>query len=201
MLETRKGQIGYFSHEKKRRILMLLGSLVLPVSMLIASYVIYGSNRSALTILAMLGMIPAAMATVGVIMIMLRHSLPSGMAERIVPHEGTLTTSYEMYLTSEKQNALVDALVICGNEIIALVTDKKTDVNFTKEHLTKMLRAVGYDVHVSVVTTVDRYVKCMDELEGRAEKLRAGIKFEPDPRFPDFDREDMIRHNILLISL
>ncbi len=201
MFKSMKGQYGYFRSEKKRRALVTFGFFAIPILILISGILYTGSKKNFLTVIAMVGFIPAAMSMVSFIVIMMRTSISRELYDAIDPHIGSLTYAYELYLTSEKQNALVDCLVFCGNEVVGLVTDPHTDPRFAKDHLQKYLRADGYKVSVYMLTDVRHFVERCDSLNAHADELRAGIAFKEDPRFPGYDREDMIRHTALNLSI
>lgn len=201
MLKSRKGEYGYFNAEKKRRLLTTLALFVLPIGLYAIGLHIAGRKANILTVVAMVGFIPAALSLVGLIMIMMRKSIPKEEYDQIDSHIGSLTFAYELYLTSEKQNALVDCICICGNDVVGLVTDPKTDARFAQDHLTKMLRADGYKTHVHMFTSIDKFVERLDTMNEHADSLREGIAFTPDERYPGYDREDMIRQTALNVSL
>lgn len=201
MLKSKKGLYGYFNAEKKRRIILTILSYAAPLAVLIIGIAVTKTRNNLLTIVAMVCIIPAAMSTVGMIMMLMRKSIPKEEYDQIDPHIGTLTFAYELYMTSEKKNALVDCVVFCGNEVVGLVTDPKTDLKFAQDHLQKMLRSAGYKTSVHMLGDVKHFVQRLDTLNEHADELRAGIPFTPDERYPGFDREDMIRQAALDISL
>lgn len=201
MFRSRKGLYGYFNAEKKRRILMTVITYAVPLILLAAGIMMTKTRNNILTVVAMVCVIPAAMSTVGMIMMLFRKSISKEEYDAIDPHIGTLTFAYELYMTSEKQNALVDCVVFCGNEVVGLVTDPKTDLKFAQSHLQKMLRSAGYKVSVHMLGDVKHFTDRLDTLNEHAKELRKGIPFTPDERYPGFDREDMIREAALHISL
>lgn len=174
---------------------------VFPLCLLAIGINITKTRNNILTVVAMVCVIPAAMSTVGMIMMLMRRSIPKEEYDEIDPHIGTLTFAYELYMTSEKQNALVDCVVFCGNEVVGLVTDRKTDIKFAQSHLQKMLHSAGYKVSVHMLGDIKHFTDRLDSLNEHADELRKGIPFTPDERYPGYDREDMIRDAALHICL
>ncbi len=201
MLKSRKGEWGYFRSQRIRRLLITMVLFAIPITILITGALYFGSKRNVMTIVAMIGLIPASMSLVNLIMFLMRRSLPEEEYRTLKAHEGNLTVAYEMYMTSEKQNALIDCLVICGNEVVGLVTDKKTDRRFAKDHLTKMLRADGMQVSVNMLDDIRKFTDRMDTLNARADELRSGIRFTERQGYEGYGREDLIRHFALNYSL
>ena len=201
MKNAKKGEWGYFQSERKRRILMTVLIFGAAFLILITSSLYFKTRRNVMTVVAMVTMVPGSMSLVGVIMFFMRKSLPEEEYRILKEHEGDLTVSYEMYFTSEKQNALVDCLVICGNEVAGYISDKKTDPRFAADHLQKMLRADGFRVSVHMLTDIKKFTERMDSLNAHAGELRKGLSFKPEPAYEDYGREDMIRHCALQVSL
>ncbi len=201
MKKARKGQWGYFNAERIRRILMTAVIFGAAFLILFTSAAYFGTKRNIMTVVAMVCMVPGAMSLVGVIMFAMRKSLPEEEYRALSAHEGSLTAAYEMYLTSNEQNALVDCIVICGNEVVGYISDGKSDPRFAADHVQKMLRADGFRTSVHMLTDLKKFTDRMDGLNEHAPELRKGLSFKPQPAYEGYGREDMIRHCILQISL
>ena len=200
-MKSRKGEWGYFSSEKRRRILTTSVLFAIPIFIYVTSFLYFGTRRNLMTVVAMVGIIPAAISCVGLIMILMRRSLPEEEYRELHAHEGNLTVAYELYLTSEKQNALVDCLAICGSEVVGYVSDPKTDLHFAQDHLQKMLRAASFKVSVHMLGDRRQFIRRMDSMNEHADDLRKGLTFTPGEAWKGYGREDMIRHSALSVSL
>ena len=51
------------------------------------------------------------------------------------------------------------------------------------------------------MTDLNHYLERLDYLNGHQQELRRDIVFEPDERYPDLSREELIKHVILAIAL
>lgn len=200
-MKSKKGQYGYFDSEKKRRILFAVIALAVPLIVILTSQAYFGTRNNLFTVIGAVLMIPFAMSIVSLIMFLMRKSIPREEYDEIHPHEGNLTCAYELYMTTEKKNYLVDCLVICGNEVVGLMTQPKAALREAEQHLTKMLRADGYKCNVHMMDSVAKFTKRMDELNEHAPELRRGLHFTPNPAYEGYGREDMIMHTCLAISL
>ncbi len=202
MLKSKKGLYGYFKAEKKRRLLITILLFAIPLVIFVSGMLYSGTKDNILTIVAMVGLIPACLSFVGLVMIMMRKSIPEEEFQEIDPHIGTLTFAYELYMTDEKQNSMIDCLVICGNEVVGLVTDPKTDIHFAQDHLQRYLKADGWNkVSVHLLGDQKKFIERMDSMNAHEKELRAGIPFTPREAYPGLDREDLIRLTALNISL
>ncbi len=201
MWKAKKGEWGYFEAQKRRRFLTTAVLFAIPLLILVTSTIYFGTRRNFMTIVAMVGLVPASMSLVNLIMFLLRKSLPEEEYRTLHEHEGDLTVAYELYMTSEKQNAMVDCIVICGNEIVGLVTDPKTDRRFAADHLQKMLRADGYKASVHMLGDIKKFTERMDSLNAHADELRSGIQQREREGYEGYGHEDLLRHFSLNYSL
>ncbi len=200
-MKAKKGEWGYFDAERKRKIAQSVILFCIPLLILITSRLYFGTQKNVMTVVAMVGIVPACMSLVSVIMFMFRKSLPEEEYRELSAHEGDLTVAYELYMTSEKRNALVDCLAVCGNEVVGYVSDPKTDLQFARDHLQKMLRADGFKVSVRMLGDRKHFIERLDGLNAHAEDLRKDIRYEAPAGYEGYGREDMIRHCALNISL
>ena len=201
MSKVKKGQYGYFDGQKKSKFLTSVICLAIPVFIIYSSQAYFGTNKNIFTVIGMIGLVPFAMSLVSTIMFAMRKSIPASEHDAIAPHEGNLTVGYELYMTDEKKNSLVDCVCICGNEVVCLVTDPKTDQKFLKEHIIKHLKIDEFYCNVHILGDLKHFTERMDEMNEHADSLRKGLRFSPDERYPGFGREDMILHTLCTISL
>ncbi len=200
MQKVSKGEYGYFRYERKRRLLITILSFLLPALIFLAGILIYGSEKSLLTVLALVLVIPFAMAFVSLVMVFTHASIPEEEYREIEEHAGTLTMAYELYVTHEKASTMVDAAAICGNTVVGLVTDKKGDPKFTADYVKKVLRSNGISGSVTLMTDKKHFIERLDSMNDHADSLR-DVKFRPDSRYPDYDLEQTIWMFLVSISL
>ena len=200
-MKAKKGEWGYLKAQRIRRLVITILLFSIPALIFMTSMLYFGTNKNIMTIVAMVGIVPASMSLVNLIMFLMRKSLPEEEYRAIHEHEGDLTVAYELYMTSEKQNAMVDCIAICGNEVVGLVTDPKTDRRFARDHLQRMLRADGMKVSVNMLGDLRKFTERMDSLNAHADDLRSGIEFQERDGYSGYGREDLIRHFALNYSL
>lgn len=197
----KKGQYQYIRQEQKRRIIKTVLFFMPTVILLIAGYIIYDTRENLLTVAAILGCLPAGKQLVGMIMILMYKSMKPELYEKINSKKGSLTMVYEIVLTNYDRNTFVDAIAICGNEVVGYTSSEKADVKYAAENTRKILHHNGYKVDVKIIKDEKAFLNRLDTLNANAESLRADIPFTPDERYPDLSREEMIKHTILAISL
>ena len=197
----RKGEYGYIRSEKLRRLLITGALFAIPIVILLTGMYINGTKKSILTVVAMVGCLPACKSAVGMIVMMLRRPMPSSLYDTIRPHEGSLTMCYDMYLTSYDKSCMLDACAICGNTIVGFCSDERTDTKFLETHITKTLRADGQTASVRILQDVGLFTERMDSMNEHEDSLRHGITYRPNPLYPEFGPEELIRQSLLNVSL
>lgn len=187
-----KGNPGYINKHKKNAILKAVLEFGIVIALLILGIMETKSRLNLLTLVAVLGCLPASKALVEVIMIFPHHSIHDEVAEEIKNKTTELTTVYDLVLTSEKHIMPIDCVVVSDNMICGYTSNKKTDVAFAAKHIKQMLYANQY-TKVSV-KIFDNYTAFLTRAEGM--NNIASVE-KTDTK----QKEDGIRRVILNISL
>lgn len=199
---VQKGKFGYLKAQRKKQILITVILYAAPLLLFFTGLWQTGTRKNLFTMIAVVGCLPACKWTVNVIMLFLQKPVSRELYEKIVSHEGSLITAYELTFTAYEKNTSVAAIAICGNEVIGYTADEKADTTFLEKHITNiLLQNHFYGVHVKVVKDLKKYLDRMDSLNKREKELRQGIKFVPDQTYPELSREELMCHTILAISL
>lgn len=200
MQKATKGQFGYFRYERMRRLLITIITVLFPAAVFVAGIIVYGTEKNLLTVIALVLVIPFAMAFVSLVMVYTHSSISEEEYKEIEEHAGTLTMAYELYVTHETASTMVDAFAICGNTVVGLVTEKKGDPKFTADYIKKVLRSNGIGSNVALMTDRKHFLERLDSMNEHSESLR-DVKFKPDSRYPDYDLEQTIWIFLTQISL
>lgn len=202
MKKAYKGEVGYFRHERFRRCVVSLILLAVPVVILLSGFLYFGNQKNLMTVIGLVSFIPFAMQLTTTVAVFLHKSIPDDEARAIKEHAGDLLMAYELFVTNEKGSTMVDAFAICGSNVVGLVSEKKGDPAVTKSHIEKTLRANGYKVNVRLFTELPPFLRCLDDMNARKDAIRQSAgSFVPDDRYPDYNREEIIWHLLLRLSL
>lgn len=199
--KIRKGDFGYIQHEKIRRFLVTLLLFAIPMSAFVGAYLITGTKKNIITVIAMVGCLPACKSLVGFIVMFLQKSMDESSYRKIKEHAKDLVMSYEMYLTTYEKSTFVESFAICGNKVIGYSSRIDGSPQFVEQHVKKILKQNGYKVDVKVMTELKPYLERLDYLNAHKEEMVKDIIFTPDERYPELSREELIKHIILAISL
>ena len=96
---------------------------------------------------------------------------------------------------------LDESLYRKSENVVCYSSDPKIDAAFMGEQAQKIVRKNGYKVTLKVFTDLKPFLERLDSMNEHRESLEADIKFTPDERYPEFSRNEMIRHTLLALCL
>ena len=202
MKKVRKGSYGYIRYAKLKTFLITFILFAVPLLIYVTGYVQTRTRLNLFTFVAILGCLPACKSLVSLIMIMMQKSMSEDTYREAEAAAGDLVAGYELVFTAYEHTTPVNALVICGDQVVCYTPDGKADAAYLEKHLSRILTLNGFpSAQPKVIKDFRKYLQRVSEIAGRAEHYREGIDFTPDERYPDMSREELILHNLLAISL
>lgn len=191
-MKNTKGNAGYIKQRKKQLIIKAILEFGIVIALLVLGIIETGTRRNLLTVVAVLGCLPAAKTLVEVITIFPYHSIDEKEAEEIAERTGQLTVAYDMVFTNSEKFMPVDSILILDNTICGYASSQKIDAGYTGKHIKKMLEQNNYTkVSVKIFTTYTAFLTRAEEMQKMAESDR------PDTK----RKEEEIRHLLCNISL
>ena len=197
---SRKGEIGYFAHEKRRRLLITIGLFILPVAVLIIGWVINGTRNNVLTVLAIIGSLPGCRSIVGLIMIWRCPAPKMETMQTIAAHAGTLAMAYENCVTTYEKSMVLLAVAFSGNTVVGYTDKKETDTAFFARHCQDFLQKSGFKVDVKILTDLPIFLERLDALSARKAEHDSHTPPMPDDG-PTVTRDDTLRKAFLNMCL
>ena len=187
-----KGNPGYIKKRKQNRILKTVLQFGIVVALLILGIVQTDTRLNLLTLVAVLGCLPASKSLVEVIMLFPHHSIEDTKGNEIKEKTSNLTTIFDLVFTSEKYIMPVDCIIISDNTICGFASNKKTDTAFAAKHIKQILYANQFtNVSVKIFDDYTTFMKRAEDMNKLADVENKGVK----------NKEDKIRQIILNISL
>ena len=201
MKKVPKGQFGYIKYAKKKNILITTVMFAIPILIFITGLWQTGKRENLFTFVAIMGCLPAAKAAVGMILICMQKPLDEKLYHEMRGHVKDMTVIYESVVSSYEKNIPLPCIVISGLNVICYTTDPKVDTKFVEDHIKKILQGNGYKSNVKVFRELKPFYKRLDEICPRHLEMEAEVPYEPDSRYPDLSRNELIKHLILAISV
>lgn len=138
-----KGQYGYIKNRQKTvtvRTILMFGLSLAVFGMGIWST---GDKKNLLTIVAVLGCLPASKSAVNMIMFLKAKGCSQKVKEQTETYSAGLTQLYDMVFTSYEKNYQVSHMVIKGHVVCGYTEDGKCDVKACEKHLDMVLKQGG----------------------------------------------------------
>ena len=198
MKKVRKGSYGYTVSHRKWQILKMSLYIALALSVFILGLVVTKTTKNVLSVVAIVGALPISKEMVGVIMSYKRKPMELAVYEQISEKAGNLEQIYELLFTTNEKAYGVEAAVIEGRDVICYTVDKKCEVQTLQKHLIKMLNANDYKQNVKVYTDLKKFLDRVADLERREKEE---IPYKQNPTYPDLNRDQLIKHLLLALSI
>lgn len=165
MKKVQKGNLGYLSYQKVMSAVITAVMFIVSISLYIAGYITTKSNQNLLTVVAILGCLPASKSAVSFIMYLKAKGCSQEDSEAIESVIGNLDGFYELYFTAYDKNFAINHLVVTRNSIIAYSADKKIEENDFSKHIKDILNKERIsDITVKLFADRDKYLNRLNEL-------------------------------------
>ncbi len=164
-----KGSFCYIRQQKIITILCTLLLFALALGFFFVGYYTTGTKKNLFTVVAILGILPAAKSMVRAIMFLRYASLKKDTHSLYEERLGSLPVLYENILTTTARSYFVPLLVYAGGSLAVLCEDAG-DPAALETHLHDALKTAGISVIVKVFTDSRLFFKRVEEMK----------KHEPD---------------------
>ena len=198
MKKVAKGKFGYTMSHRKWQILKMLLYIALALAIFLLGWITTKKTANLLSVVAICGALPISKEMVGVIMSFKRNPMEKELYEQISTKAGSLEQIYELVFTTQEKSYVVEAAIVEGKDVICYTIDPKCDVMALQKHLQKMLDANGYKENVKVFKDLKKFLDRVSDLE-RREKVE--IPYTPHSTYPDLNRDQLIKHTLLALSI
>lgn len=202
MKKVKKGNFGYISYERKKRFLVTFVMFLIPLVIYVTGYIQTKTRLNLFTFVAILGCLPACKSMIGLIMVIVNKPVKPEIYEAARKASGSLVAGYDLVFTAYEHSTPVNALVVCGDQVVCYTPDEKTDIAYLEKHISRILTGNGFpSVQVKVMKDFSKYLQRVGQIDKRQDHYREGIEYTPDERYPELSRDEMIFHTLLAICL
>lgn len=162
-LLTPKGAYGYLENRKIYTALRTVLFFLLCVGIYLAGYL---TNRNLLTVVAILGCLPACKSAVNFIVFIRAKGCSSALHKKVQDYDEALDTMYDMYFTSYQKNYPISHLALKGNILCGITEDPKCNGKEAEKHLTQMLMQDGIkNMTVNIFSEAGKYIDRLSRLK------------------------------------
>ncbi len=161
-----KGTQNYINSQKKYTALRTALFFGISLSLFIVGWVNTGTRSNILTVVAILGCLPASKSAVNMIMYLRYKSCSPQAQEKITANIGHLTGLYDMVFTSYKKNYVVAHIVVAGKTICGYTEDENFLERDFNQHITDILKVDHFkDVTVKIFTDLSKYEERLQQMQ------------------------------------
>lgn len=141
MKKMQKGQKGYVKLRKTRYLIWALAEFSVVICLLIIGYTQTKTRLNLLTVVAIVGCLPASKMLVEYITMAPHKSITEEVWKEIEEKGALLTRIYDLVITSKEKVMPVTAIVISGHMVCGYAENEKTDEAKCAAYIKEMLAA------------------------------------------------------------
>ena len=158
-----KGQYGYIKKQRLKVIIRTLLMFALSLALFLIGIWSTGTKKNLLTIVAILGCLPASRSAVNMIMFIRAKGCSEQTHEKISGHSTGLTELYDMVFTSYEKNYQISHMVIKDNVVCGYSEDAGCDIKACEKHLDTFLKQGGCKgVTIKIFGDVEKYCEGLE---------------------------------------
>ena len=152
-----KGHVGYISHKKKTEAIRMVIMFAVPLALFIAGMLTTKSRLNVLTIVAVLGMLPASKSLVSLIMYLKSSGITDHDYENLKALSDSLTVSYDNVFTTYEKTYEVPSLVVRSGNVCGYVTKEVPKLAELEKHIETCIKKEGISVNVKIFSNIESY--------------------------------------------
>lgn len=161
-----KGQRNYLDSQKRYEILRTVIYFAISLSLFIAGWIQTGKRENLLTIVAVLGCLPACKSVVDMIMFLKFKSCKAEDADKIEAHNEGLTGLFDVVFTSYDKNFAIDHLTVRGNTLCGFTKSNNFDEQAFYKHLDTLLKKDNFkDTTIKIFTDIRKYTDRLEQMK------------------------------------
>lgn len=160
-----KGSYGYIANHRIVSAIRTVLFFGVSIGLYVMGYVTTGSNKNLLTIVAVLGCLPACKSLVNLIVFLRASGCSETLRERVSVYDRELTAFYDMYFTSYQKNFAISHMALKGSVLCGVTENARCDCNKAEKHLEQMLSQEGIkNITVKIYSNADKYIDRLGQI-------------------------------------
>jgi hypothetical protein len=160
-----KGTRDYLKIQSRYELARTILYFAISFSLLAAGIIATGDRKNLLTIVAVLGCLPACKSAIDAFMFLRYQGCSPENADEIDAHMAGMSGLYDRIFTTYDKNYQVAHIAVKGNTICGFTQDTAFDEQGFYGHMRDILQKDGYkDVSVKIFTDIHKYTNRLDQL-------------------------------------
>lgn len=164
-IKFNKGDYFYLKERKKREVVKTLLFFGISVLLFLTGYIQTGTKANLLTIVAVLGCLPASKNAVLAIMFLKQKGCSEDIYNRIKNDYSDIPGVFNLYFTSYDKNFETSHLLAIGNTVIAFTENRKINEGAFEDHIKTVLSHDGLTgYNIKLYKDLDKYLLRIQQL-------------------------------------
>lgn len=164
--EEFRGTKDYMKTQTKYEIARTVLYFAISITLFVAGYITTKSRLNLLTVVAVLGCLPACKSLVDMIMFLRAKGCGKENATEIEAHSEGLTCLYDMFFTAYDKNYSVAHITVKGNTICGFTEDDKFDEQAFYKHIDGILKTDHFkNTSVKIFKDIKKYTERLEQLK------------------------------------
>lgn len=161
-----RGTENYLNTQKKFEVMRTLLYFSVSAALFAAGYIQTGSRANLLTVVAVLGCLPAGKSMVSAIMFLRFRSCAPEYVQEIKNRSQGLAVLFDCVFTSDKKNFQVGHLAVRGGNVCGFSEDKDFAENDFHKHIGNILKLDGHkEVTVKIFVSLPKYLERLEQMK------------------------------------
>lgn len=163
-MKKAKGTLGYIKSQQIFTSIRTVILFAMALGIYFIAYYTLHTNKSLWSVIAVLGILPAAKSLVNTIMFFRFRSLPTDDYTLYTDCAGACELLFENVLTTSEKSYYLPALLYKNHTFISFCNKKDEDIKKITEHIRDSLKLEKLDVTVKIFNTKEQFLERLSSL-------------------------------------
>ncbi len=160
----KQGEYEYYNWKRNREIIKTLIYFGISLALLAAGYIATGTKANLLTIVAVLGLLPASKSMVGMIMYMRYHGCNEENYAILKDTLEKFNHAYGLVFTSYKKTYEVAGCIVKNGYVYGYLTNHQDMHEDLESHIEGIAKRNGYQITIAMYTKTDEYLERLNQI-------------------------------------
>ena len=167
-MKKQKGEYGYIPYRRKRVMIRTFIYFLISLSLYFVGYSVTKTNANILTIVAILGILPASKSMVEAIMFCKIKEIKQVHQEEISRKLADKTKAYDLFLTAYSKNFPISCVVVSEKKVVAYTENQTCDLPAAEKHIQDILSMNSISCEVMVFHNLEQFLNETSKLAPQA---------------------------------
>lgn len=168
----KQGDYEYYNHKRNMEILKTIIYFAVSISLLIAGYAATKTKANLLTIVAVLGLLPASKSCVSMIMYVRYHGCSTENHELLKDTLSNFLNAYGLVFTSYKKTYEVAGCIVKNGYIYGYLTNHQDMHEDLESHIDGIVKRNGYKATIAMYTDPQEFINRCNQIKDKEDEDR-----------------------------